>query len=138
MQLISKRTKNLLSQTPAVGLYNPHPLKHHLPNIKLRSKPNEKAEVIIDKHPITKTPPKKKSKNNDFEMVFAKEIQQINRDVEQEMKRNPNQQYFISQFEVQTAMNLDEAEAMRNRMKAHFQSVKDSLTKMKNLINIKR
>lgn len=71
-------------------------------------------------------------------MVFAKEIQQINRDVEQEMKRNPNQQYFISQFEVQTAMNLDEAEAMRNRMKAHFQSVKDSLTKMKNLINIKR
>ena len=50
-------------------------------------------------------------------MMFAKQIAQINREVEQEMKRNPNQKFHIQQFDINENMDLEEAEQMRNRMK---------------------
>ncbi|CAD8050773.1 unnamed protein product [Paramecium primaurelia] len=136
-QLISRSTKILTSQIPAIGIYNPIPINRHLPNIQIKSKSIQKLPEIWE-HTTQVTTPKINIKNSESEMMFAKQIAQINREVDQEMKRNPNQKFSTLQFDVHENMNLEEAEQMRNRMKQYFQSVKDSLTKIKNLINVKR
>ncbi|CAD8067250.1 unnamed protein product [Paramecium sonneborni] len=136
-QLISRSTKNLTSQIPAIGIYDPLPLNKHLPNIQIKSKSIQKLPEVWER-PDSVATPKQSQKNCVSEMMFAKQIAQINREVEQEMKRNPNQKFAVQQFDISENMNLEEAEHMRNRMKLYFQSVKDSLTKIKNLINVKR
>ncbi|CAD8063350.1 unnamed protein product [Paramecium sonneborni] len=136
-QLISRNTKNLTSQIPAIGIYDPLPINKHLPNIQIKSKSIQKLPEVWERNTSVVTP-KQSLKHCVSEMMFAKQIAQINREVEQQMKRNPNQKFAIQQFDVNENMNLEEAEQMRNRMKLYFQSVKDSLTKIKNLINLKR
>ncbi|CAD8068041.1 unnamed protein product [Paramecium sonneborni] len=136
-QLISRSTKTLTSQIPAIGIYDPNPLNRHLPNIQIKSKSIQKLPEIWERSNQVTTP-KINIKNSESEMMFAKQIAQINREVDSQMKRNPNQRFSTQQFDVHENMNLEEAEQMRNRMIQYFSSVKDSLTKIKNLINIKR
>ncbi|CAD8155461.1 unnamed protein product [Paramecium octaurelia] len=136
-QLISRSTKTLTSQIPAIGIYDPLPLNKHLPNIQIKSKSIQKLPEVWERNNSVATP-KQGLKHCESEMMFAKQIAQINREVEQQMKRNPNQKFAVQQFDINENMNLEEAEQMRNRMKQYFQSVKDSLTKIKNLINVKR
>ncbi|CAD8150729.1 unnamed protein product [Paramecium octaurelia] len=136
-QLISRSTKTLTSQIPAIGIYDPNPLNRHLPNIQIKSKSIQKLPEVWERTTQVTTP-KINIKNSESEMMFAKQIAQINREVDSQMKRNPNQKFSTLQFDVHENMNLEEAEQMRNRMKQYFQSVKDSLTKIKNLINVKR
>ncbi|CAK73264.1 unnamed protein product (macronuclear) [Paramecium tetraurelia] len=136
-QLISRSTKTLTSQIPAIGIYDPIPLNRHLPNIQIKSKSIQKLPEVWERTTQVTTP-KINIKSSESEMMFAKQIAQINREVDSQMKRNPNQKFSTLQFDVHENMNLEEAEQMRNRMKQYFQSVKDSLTKIKNLINVKR
>ncbi|CAK65749.1 unnamed protein product (macronuclear) [Paramecium tetraurelia] len=136
-QLIGRSTKTLTSQIPAIGIYDPLPLNRHLPNIQIKSKSIQKLPEVWERNTQVTTP-KINIKNSESEMMFAKQIAQINREIDSQMKRNPNQKFSQLQFDIHENMNLEEAEQMRNRMKQYFQSVKDSLAKIKNLINVKR
>ncbi|CAD8058785.1 unnamed protein product [Paramecium sonneborni] len=135
--LLSRKTKSLAFQIPALGIYNPNPSPKHLPNILIKSKSNHKIEEIAPKIQISVSP-SQKFKKNDFEMMFAKQMAQIKREVDNEMKRNPNQIFRVDKFDIKENLDLEEADQLKCRMKGYFQSVKESFIKIKNLMNVKK
>ncbi|CAD8048736.1 unnamed protein product [Paramecium primaurelia] len=137
ISLLSRKTKSMALQIPALGIYDPSPSPKHLPNIKIKSKIQSKIDGLSPKI-LIQIPPAEKIIKNDFEMMFAKQMASIKREVDQEMKRNPNQIFRVEKFDIKENLNLEEAEQLRNRMKRYFQSVKESFIKIKNLMNVKK
>ncbi|CAK82302.1 unnamed protein product (macronuclear) [Paramecium tetraurelia] len=138
VSLLSRKTKSLAFQIPSLGIYDPIPYSKHLPNIQIKSKKARQQIEEISPKILISIPPVQKSKKNDFEMMFAKQMASIKRQVDYEMQRNPNQLFKVEKFDIQQNLDLEEADQLKNRMKRYFQSVKDSFIKIKNLMNIKK
>ncbi|CAD8140769.1 unnamed protein product [Paramecium octaurelia] len=137
VSLLSRKTKSLALQIPSLGIYDPNLSSKHLPNIQIKSKARQQIERISPKIQIS-IPPVQKIKKNDFEMMFAKQMASIRREVDYQMQRNPNQFFKVEKFDIKQNLDLEEADQLKNRMKGYFQSVKESFIKIKNLMSIKK